>query len=226
MLQLRETRVVNTKHEPVATGIVIGEEGVVLAYVKEDGVTKVQPCTGVANEIFAGVALARNAPPASLPMVNEGVIAADGSFELGRAPQAGKLLVKVDGTAATIVTVAPAVGEVQVTGSTLMFPVADAGKQVFAQFIYVPSVIEASTIVGNIPAAGIPQTDTIGTLKEAQLGTNMFDAAADWSDALYVKLGPNGTFALGTVADHIPNAIVKNSPSPASPFLVVSINVA
>jgi len=45
-----------------------------------------------------------------------------------------------------------------------------------------------------------------------------------------VDEGPsaNGTVfhGKGTAADGIPNAIVKNSPSPASPFLVVSIRVA
>jgi len=226
MLQLRETRVVYTGHEAVATGVVINEEGIALAYVKENGATKVQPCTGVAGEIFAGVSLSRNAPPAALPMVNEGIIAADGTFEMGRVPNAGQLLVKVGGTAFTIVTTDPSVEEVKVTGSTLQFQVAEAGNQVFAQMVYTPTVIEARTIVGNIPAAGIPQTDTIGTLKDATFGTNYFDAAVDWSDALYVKLGPNGTLTKGTAADGIPNAIVKNSPSPASPFLVVSIRVA
>lgn len=226
MLLLRETRVVTSKHEPVATGAVLREEGVVLAYVKEDGTTKVQPCTGVAGEIFAGVNIARNAPPGVLPMVNEGNIAADGTFELSRAPIAGQLLVKVDGVKFDVVTGAPGAGEVQIDSTSLVFPVSEANKSLFAQLMYTPTVIEASTIVGNIPAAGIPQSDTVGVLKEAQIGTNFFDAAVDWSDAMYVKLAAGGMFTKGTIGDHVPNVVVKNSPSSSTPFLVVNMNIA
>jgi len=226
MLLLRETRVVITKHEPVATGVVLNEEGFALAYVKEDGVTKVQPSTGVPGEIFAGVNLARNAPPTVLPMVNEGRANAQAAFELSRAPIAGQLLVKVDGTKYTVVTTTPSSGEVQISGTTLQLPAGDANKEVFAQYMYQPTVVEAATIVGNLPAGGIPAVDTTGVLKEAQLGTSKFDASVDWSGAMYVKLAAGGTFTVGDATDHIPNVVVKNTPSAASPFLVLSINVA
>ncbi len=234
MLLLRETRVVITKHEPVATGVVLNEEGRVLAYVKEDGATKVQPSTGVAGEIFAGVNISRNAPPGVLPMVAFGTVNADGTFVLPRLPIAGQLMVKLGadangagGAVQTIVAAAPAAGEVEFTGTTtLTLPVATAGQTVFAQFAYTPTVVEAASVVGNIPAAGIPQSDQVGVLKEAQIGTSFFDTSVDWSDAMYVKLAAGGTFTVGTEADHVPNVVVRNAPSSATPFLVVNINIA
>ena len=71
MLQLRETRIIRSLPERVAPGVVIPEEGIPLSYVKVDGETCVQPCTGAGVEIFAGVSLSRNSPPAALPMVVE-----------------------------------------------------------------------------------------------------------------------------------------------------------
>ena len=111
MLQLRETRIIRSLPERVAPGVVIPEEGIPMSYVKVDGETCVQPCTGAADEIFAGVSLSRNSPPAALPMVVEFAYGS-GSGKFPRAPIDGQLMVKnvADGSTRAVVAAAPAAG--------------------------------------------------------------------------------------------------------------------
>ena len=229
MLQLRETRVIRSTHSPVLSGALIPEEGMALVYEKENGETKVKLSTGVAGELFAGVSLSRNTAPGSLPYVQETVVPANGILELVRAPIAGQLLVKVAGVAVAVGAVAPLdATAVQLSGSQVKFFAGQAGKTVTAQFLYVPSVIEARSVIGDGPIGGLASTaqDVIGVIKDAQFATNAFDAAVDWSVALYAKTGPGGRFTVGTLADHIFNVVVKNAPSAASPFLVLGMTVA
>lgn len=229
MLQLRETRIVRNKHENVLPGVIIAEEGIALVFVKDGGETKVQPSTGAANEVFAGVSLSRNTAPASLPFVQEAVVGNTGVVELVRAPIAGQLNVKANGEQLTIVNTAPAnADEVQVSGRNLVFHADRKGASYTAQFLYAPTVTEARAVIGDGPIGGLSSTaeSVIGVLKDAQVGTNFFDASADWSDAMFVKLGANGTFTVGTQNDHVPGVIVKNAPNAGNPFLVISIMVA
>lgn len=229
MLQLLETRIVRTTHSPVLSGSIIHEEGMALVYGKEDGETKVTTSSGVAGEIFAGVSTSRNSPPAVLPYVDESLVPSNGQFELTRTPLPGQLLVKVGGVQRTVVAAAPAdATEVQLSGGTLIFANGQGGQTLFAQYIYEPTITEARMQVGDQPIGGLSSTmlSVIGVLKDAQIGTNMFDASVDWTNAMYVKTAPNGTFTVGDAADHIPNVIVKNAPSAANPFLVLTMTVA
>jgi hypothetical protein len=228
MLQLRETRIVISQPHDVLTGHIIPEEGLALAYVKEGADTKVQLSTGVAGEIFAGVSFSRNTPPACLPVYLATNIPANSSLVLNRNPIAGQLLVKIAGVIAPIVAGAPAQGEVQVGSLRLNFNAADAGDALEIQYLYAPSVLEARSIIGDAPIGGLSSSaqGSIGVLKNAIIGTNSYDASVDWSQAMYVKLGPNGTFTVGSANDHIMNVIVKTSPGAANPFLVLSMNVA
>lgn len=229
MLQLRETRITYSKHENVQSGVVIPEEGMALVYVKENGETKVTVSSGASGEIFAGVSWSRNTAPASVPFVQEEKVSTANSIELVRAPIAGQLNVKVAGAQKDIVNVAPAdASEVQLSGKNLIFFAGEAGKAVVAQFLYVPTVPEARTIIGDGPHGGLSSTSqsVIGVLKDAQFATNFFDASQDWSDAMFVKTGPGGTFVPGTANDHADGVIVKVSPSGANPFLVLSAKVA
>ena len=229
MLQLRETRIIRTTHSPVLSSVLVPEEGMALVYEKENGETKVKPSAGVAGELFAGVSISRNIHPGALPYVQESVVPATGTIELVRAPIAGQLLVKLGGTQLTIVAAAPAsASEVQLQGAHLVFAAGQAGQSVVAQFLYVPSVIEARSVIGDGPVGGLASTaeGVIGVIKDASFATNMFDASADWSQTLYAKTGPGGTFAVGTAADHIANVVVKNAPSASSPFLVLGMTVA
>lgn len=229
MLQMRETRIVRSKHEDVLSGVIIPEEGMALVYAKENGATKVTLSSGAAGEIFAGVSLSRNKAPASLPHVQEQAVPAGLSVELVRTPIAGQLNVKVNGEQKTIVTGAPqSADEVQLDGRFLRLANGEAGKTVTAQFLYVPTVIEARSVIGDGPIGGLASTaeGVIGSLKDAQFATSNFDASADWNDAMFVKLAAGGNFTVGTANDHVANVVIKNVPSAANPFLVLSINVA
>ncbi len=246
MLQLRETRIVNSQPNDVLTGHIIPEEGLALAYVKEGADTKVQLSTGAQDEVFAGVSFSRNCPPAVLPVVLEGVVNADAQFVLPRNPVAGQLLVQLSGQSnpQTIVVGAPGgLDEVQVIPLALQFlastgtpPAGGAeGLAVRVQFLYSPTVQEARSIIGDAPIGGLPSSaqGSIGVLKNAIIGTNSYDASVDWSNALFVKTlaaggdaSKRGVFTVGTAGDHIPNVVVRVAPSAANPFLVLSLNVA
>jgi hypothetical protein len=230
MLQLRSTRLYKSLFEALATGVAIQEEGIALAFVKENGETKVQPSTGAAGERFAGVAIARNMPPASVPLVEEGIVAAGGSGALARSPIVGQLLVKVNGTALAVVndpTHTPTAAEVVVVGGSYKTHADNVGKSVVFQYLYAPSVLEARQILGDAPYGGLAANalGTIGTIKQAEIGTSFFDASADWTDTTYAKLGAGGKFLPATASDGVRGIVVKNSPNAGNPFLVLDLNV-
>ena len=225
MLQMRNTRLFKSVFEALASGVSIQEEGVPMTYIKENGDTKVE--IGVANAKFAGIAIARNMPPATLPMVEAGVIPESGTGTLTRAPIPGALLVKIDGVVATIVVTAPtAAGEVQVVKDQYAFFEDDAGKTATFQYQYVPTVQEARTVIGDIPYGGLAANalGTIACVKQGEVATSFFDASADWATALYAKI-VDGKFVPATPSAGIPGVTVKNSPSVGNPFLVVELNI-
>jgi hypothetical protein len=230
MLQLRETRLVDSVHHDVLAGQVIAEEGVALIYVRDGANTRVKASAGDAGEYFAGVSLSRNTPPAFLPLVMSGIISVSNTFALPRQPISGQLLVKVDGTAVDVVVGAPAdATEVKVNTLSLAFFAGEAGKAVSVQMLYEPTVTEARSIVGDAPIGGLPSTaqSTIGVIKRAHVATNFFDAAADWSTALYVKTIAGGKFSpAANAAAGIPGVAVIHAPDATNPFLVLSLNVA
>lgn len=225
MLQLRTLRLSKTSFENLATGVMIQEEGVPLSFVKENGETKVQPA--VAGAKFAGVAIAKNMPPASVPMVEQGVISANGSGALTRAPIAGQVLVKIDGVVADVVTGAPGAGEVALVGASYQCNVADAAKQISFQYMYAPTVEEARTILGDLPYGGLAANalDSVCTIKQGEFGTSFFDASADWTDVLFAKIGSGNKFVPAGANDGLAGVTVKNSPNAANPFLVLDITI-
>ena len=230
MLQLSDLRIIRTKHADVLPGVVLEDEGVALVFVKANGKTFVQPSTGAAGEIFAGVSLSRSIPPLWLPKVESGIVNEDGTFTLSRAPKAGQLLVKIAGKAVEVVTTAPA-DATQVQQVSDMEFVAHASairKAVQVQYMYAPTVEEARLLIGDRPIGGVPSgvLGVVGRLQEAEFGTNYFDAAADWTDVQFAKLGAGGMFVPGTVDDHLHNVVVLNTPNSGDPFLKLDIHVA
>jgi len=228
MLQLRNTRIYKSLFENLATGVAIQEEGVALAYVKEAGETKVQPSTGADGERFAGFAIARNLPPQTLPLVEEGTAEASGSFT--RAPIAGQVLVKVGGVSLTVLTdpaATPQADEIVIVGSSYKVAAGNVGKALSAQYLYTPTVQEARTVIGDAPYGGLAANalGTVGVIKQAEVATSFFDASADWSNTTYAKLDAGGKLTVADATTGIPGLIVKNSPTVGSPFLVVEINV-
>lgn len=223
MINLKNSRFYETAQEDLAAGVSIQEEGQALEYVRAAGKTVVVPSTG-SNKNFAGISIARNAPPLTLPMFIEDVIT-DGKVDLVQAP--------IDGTVFLAIAGAPAAegssaGQYTIVGTDAVFNAADEGKKVVVQFTYAPTAIEARGILGDAPYGGQSANleGTIAVVKRGQIETNMFDTSVDWTDVMFVKLGANGRFVPGTANDRVPNVIVKNSPSAGSPFLLVDLNIA
>lgn len=227
MLNMKYTRIFLSEHREVLSGSIIREDGVALVFTKEGDATKVCPSTGVANEIFAGVSLTRNIPPVFMPRVETFVIPSTLTGSLDRVPMSGQLLVKVNGTVKTVVAGAPAnAGEVQLSGSTLVFAAGEASKTVAVQYIYEPTVMEARTYVGDAPVGGLGSTamGIIGMITRGDICTNYYDPTVDWSSALTVKLGLDGKFTTTGVGAVVPGAVVLNAPGSSNPMLVLRLS--
>lgn len=230
MLKLLETRVTRTRSANTLPGVVVHEEGISLVYSKKDGETYVRPSTGAAGEVFAGLSYSRSTAPAMLPLVDVGTVPQTRAVKLKRVPLPGQLFVKLGDDPADIVTVDPsAAGKVRLQGDTLYFHADDLGQELYIQMMYEPSVTEARSIMGDVMPGGLSSValGVVGVLKDAQAGTNFFDASKDWSTALGVKLGANGMLQpAADAAEAIPNVVVMNSPNAQNPFLVIAFNVA
>lgn len=225
MLKLMNTRFKFNDQVKLAPGVTVPEAGIVLSLQKLDGELVGAPSVA-GDKIFGGIALTELTPPAVLPIVEAVVVAA--SVALTRKPIAAQLLVKIAGVKADIVAGTPAAGEVQLSGANLNFNAADQGKQASVQYLYYPTVLEAQMQQGSAPLGGLAAnaTGVVSVIKTGQAATSFYDASADWTDAVYVKMGDGGRFVPGTDADHINGALVVNTPNAANPFLVVELNVA
>jgi hypothetical protein len=226
MIKLYGTRFFESVQEQLAPGVSISEEGQALSYVKVNGTTYVAPSSAL-DSSFAGVSIARNSPPATVPVVEEHNVTG-GQVTLVKTPKSGQLLVKINGTAATPVVGAPAQGHYSLTNNVLTFNAADEGLPVFVQYVYVPTTEEARQILGDAPYGGLAANlmGTISVMKRGTIATSFFDASQDWTTTLYAKFGDGGLFVPGTANDHIPNVRVKNSPSAAMPFLELDMQTA
>lgn len=228
MIAQKYTRLFLSEHRKVETGVKIEEEGQALVYVKEGQETVVKPSTGAAGEVFAGIAMTRNCPPAVLQWVGEGVIGNTGAIELPRTPITGQLLVKVAGAKADIGAGAPAAaGDVQLDGDIVTFHADDVGAKYFVQMAYEPSALEARQIIGDAPIGGISAAyqGVVGVITRGEVATTFYDAASDWGSALSVKLGADGKFTTGGQGTSLTNVTVLSAPSSENSALVLRVNV-
>lgn len=224
MLNLLSTRVFHTELFDVLSGIAIQEEGMALSFIKDNGITKVHPSLGVANEVFAGFSLSRNVPPEFVPNVEEFIIKDSLIHDLVRSPMAGQCLVKVGGSIKSIVLTTPAnAGQVMLTGNTLAFAAGENGKSCFVQYMYEPTISEAAVFTGHavIGSLAFRSMDNIGCIVRGTISTNYFDASVDWSAALAVKLGVNGMVTTTGSGATLPNVTIMNSPNSTDPFLTL-----
>lgn len=227
MIEQKYTRVFNTEHRPVETGVVIPDEGIALVFVKEGEKTVVRPSTGAAGELFAGLSLSRNAPPLFIPYVFDGVVSGS-KLELPRTPLASQILVKIGGTKMTINagTAAPAANTaVSLEDNELTFHADHDGEDLFIQMMYEPTVAEARQYNGDVPVGGLPSSaqNVIGVLTRGDVATTYFDSSVDWSGALKAKLGPDGLLTVGGSGADAEGLVVISAPTAANPTLVVNL---
>lgn len=226
MIEQKYTRVFTTEHRDVETGVIIAEEGIALVFVKEGERTVVRPSTGASGEVFAGVSLSRNAAPAMLPFVAEGKVGSDLTLTLPRIPMAGQIMVRVGGDKMTIGASAPAdATAVMVDADTVTFHADHEGEDFSVQIMYEPTVSEARAMKGDAPVGGLSSSarGVVGLITRGDFATNFFDASADFSGALRVKLGADGVFTTEGSGTELSNVVVTQAPTAANPLLVLSI---
>lgn len=227
MIDQKYTRIFDGEQRQVETAAFIADEGQALVFVKEGLDTVVRPSTGVAGEVFAGIAQARNVAPLFVPFVYEGVISPAG-IELPRLPIAGQILVSIAGNKATIGAGTPAAaGAVKLDGSTVTFHAADNGKEVFIQFMYEPTVNEARQFKGDVAVGGLSVNSqgVVGVITRGDVATSFYDASVDWSGALTVNLGADGKFTVGGTGVQLSNVTVLKSPAGGNPLLVLRVGL-
>nr|DAF93684.1 MAG TPA: hypothetical protein [Myoviridae sp. ctshb19] len=226
MIVDKYTRTFNTEFRDVEPGLDLREDGQALVYSKVAGRTYVRPSQGVVGEIFAGISVNRNTPPAFLPKIVSGVVVPEsGVVDLGRLPLSGQILVKVDGDVLEVSAAAPVEGKVQSVGTKLYFftgddtatpaVAGDQGKELFVQFMYEPTVSEAKTIRGDAPIGGLSSSELerIAVLTRAEsVATTFYDAAADWSSVVRPKLGVDGKFTTTGNGETVNTVIVLQTP--------------
>ena len=230
MLFQNATEIVQTQEADLLPGEVIHEEGVALVWVREGGNSFLRLSTGAHGESFAGFALSRSMPPSHMNRVEEFVIDATKKFTASRLPDAGAMLVKIDGTKATQeANAAPsAEGIVGVQGADLYFHADDIGKKVRIQYAYELTVTEARSYTADAPIGGLASNieGRIGYIKLGNIATSMFDPTADWTadNVLHPTLGPNGLLTVGGNGTELKGCIIKHAPTTERGYLVIEMS--
>lgn len=233
MIKQQSTRIRNSLHRDVASGVDVRHEGVALVYVLENGVGKVKPSTGVAGERFAGISLSQTQVPDSIARVDEFTVAGDASIQLNRVNViAGQILVLLEGVALVATTGAVDAGKYKInllTGN-IELNIADTGspsdtKQISVQYRYTPTVTEAALAQGQGPIGGTTGASSIGVvgvITEGDVATDQFDSASNWAVSGPVYLGAGGMFTRAAGGTELKGVNVMGIPALGSAFLVLS----
>lgn len=230
MLNLAKCIIKQASTRKVAETVSVLEEGVPLVRVMEDGVMKVAPCTGDADEIFIGYSQNRHTAPSEAPIVEEFTIPGTSPYTL----QTSKLpltfataaTIYINGTAATILTSgSPTTGQVLVTTTGgLTFAAADAGKSVSVVYRYALSQAEAAYMFGNdIPFVRHPMVETT-VVEVGVVYTDRYDPADDWAGADKAYLGADGVLTTDDTTGTFAGFVVA-APAVGNGFLGIEWNL-
>lgn len=185
MLLLDQTRVVDSKEAPVATGYTVTAEGQPLVSDYSTGAFGVKPAAAAATDKFYGVAISQQLTITALPFYETITPVAGGTVNLSRANVYFATAVV---PTFTVVAGAPAAAtEVQLNAAngTLTFHAAAATTPVVARYRFAPTVAEINTVQGGIPAGGAAQfvTDSVGVIRRGHVYTTEFNTLIDWAAA-------------------------------------------
>lgn len=225
MINQNYTRLFLSDVKDVADGVLFQEEGIAAVYVNQNGVSVIAPATGVAGEVFAGIVQSRNTPPA-FGSDSRQVVPVDGKIVLPRTPIATEIGVFADGEQLDVVADAPDEGEIQLVGSVLTTHSTNATSVVTVNYHYELTSTEARTLVGDAPVGGLSSTHQkrIGVITRGQVATNYFDATADWTGAIQLKLAAGGYFTpAADDSEAIPGVVLVRGPSADAAVIVVDI---
>jgi len=139
------TRCITTQilEKPVATGYVCDTEGAALVSVLEDGVEKVKPSEGAADEKFVGFCIVRSASIEFVPVVEEAVVPSSSPYTVqlkhgNLVPDEIRIFDKDGGSDLTLNTDYT----VDYNTGLVTFQSAQAGHTVIIYYRYSPTVAE------------------------------------------------------------------------------------
>lgn len=235
MLNINASTLMETRPGTLASGITTMDEGTALVYVLENGVGKVKPAAGGANEVFAGVALGNPIMSTQTNRVETFTVPGTAPYQikLARTPVGDPLVVvEANSSGGTKVTLAKnasaSATQYAISGNVVTLDSSFAGRTVRAQYAHALTVQELIqgpygfdsnrvTDLGSVPAVGI--------ISVGEVFVDNFDPLADWetwSGSNPVKLAANGKFTLGGSGATVDAAVIA-VPSVASGFLGLKI---
>ena len=183
MLHTVESQLTRSVPRPLAAGVNSLQEGDLLEAVYEDGIMKVQPSTGGANSVFAGIAISEIFDLDSVVEIEtlEAPDAAADTRELKYVPIADTA--DVAGSALTVNSNA---------GKTITLS-AESGDALTIIYRRVPSVIEARRIQGDrSPGTHVALAQRqVGVLEAGHIVFDNFNTAHDWQGANAAALRAN-----------------------------------
>ena len=215
MLKIDMSQLFRTTERNWASDVTTTKEGVALAAVYEGGVMMVKPSVGAANEIFCGVAFSSRTTLTEIAYA-------------GTLTAVGTLLALPHTPVPTTINIAGLIEDTDytVSGSNVTVIAAHANKTLEVMFQYVPSVLEALSLQGDVEP-GTHQTLTLrktGVIESGEVFTTEFDTAADWSGVPVIRLGSNGMFTTAG-SGAIVNCLVTNIPGAGRPYLGLSYSL-
>jgi hypothetical protein len=203
----------------LAAGAAVAAEGQALVASTIAGVFGAAPSAGSSGELFLGVAISAQITLASFPKVETFVIGAGLTYTLSRTPS-GSTLTVLNG--ATAVAAGAGATQYQLSGATLTFGgtgVAAAGQTIVAVYRFVPTVVEAVSIQGDITPGGTAaaQLGQVGVVKSGVIYTSEYDTAVNWmATNPIITTGANGRFTIGGSGATV-NGVVVAAPNASGP---------
>lgn len=229
MLYRNKTREHDSNAFDVADSQTVIEEGLGMVIdTSEGGVAKVKPGTGDDAEVFAGVSINDYVRPSVGTKVEELTISPAAAYvvELAKTPLSPTTLVGAklaDGTILTYGDPGANATEFSISGTTVTFNSAQAGKIVTLTYQYTLTVIEARALTGDTnPGTANAAIANVSIIRKGEIYTSKYNTANDWSEANIsdVKVGANGILQRGgTGASLPPSTYILHVPTTDEPFL-------
>ena len=165
--------------------------------------------------------------PSTALLQGEATIPSSSPYQvkLGRAIDPLETAVRINDVAATVVTAAPAAGEVRILADgTLIFASADSGKKISYRARYNLTQVEANLLFGSdlVSFSRLPDVET-SVIEVGLIVTDNYNADEAWEDAQYAYCGANGKLTTDDTGAKVGRVAVL--PSAAEGFLGVEISV-
>ncbi len=192
-----------TKPTPLAAGVEIKDEGLVLVSVLENGIEKAKPSVGGSNtEVILGFSTDTSLRGTTRVEVETAKVPSSAAYTVNLAnvllvSNSLRVVNTANNTALTVVTAAPNAGEVQVNYQTglLTFNAAQQGIDILVTYRRTLSAAEIPFTVrsANVNAGGQGIVENISVARgDGEIFTDMFDTAADYSNVTKLYAGANG----------------------------------